>query len=706
MAVNLSPVGGVAAQFFDNSGNPLTGGKLYTYAAGTTTPAASYTSSNGATAHSNPIVLDAAGRVPAGGEIWLTDGIIYKFVLKTSTDTLIATYDNITGINSNAVAYSNQQDIQTATSGQTIFTLPFTYQPGTNSLSVFVDGVNQYGSGAQYAYIETDGSTVTFNSGLHVGAEVKFTTTQQQGAGAVDAAQVSYVPAGTGAVSTNVQDKLHQIVNVNNYLSNGDYDAAAAALTGRNDMVVRPENETADLLLSDALSQTRPATTKGRTAPNANFNWFTSDFTVIQAQGPGQAAVLQDIEDVFESKYRPLMTGASKYVAPASAGGSDSNDGDSWATPYLTINKALRNSACGDIYVYPGTYEPDGFRYTDTQGDRPKKVIAPFGNVVLKFSGDVLSAATWTANGTYPNVWQTTLSTANYVTRLLLSGTTDEYGLPVPMPLYGSIVDVNNSTFGWYYDSATKILYVRKAAENVNTTTKANLTAVYAPGGDNSVLLYSTVSYWENIEFWAYPWVLKVAGQAVPEGWFKSCIIKYAASASILVTGGHAYSQDCVAYRSTADHANYNTASGTTAHGVEINYSARYAGDVATYGSAATQPTNPISVDQNKNGSSNHDGYVVRINGEYVNSYGPSLADTDTSYTWNLGAVGGYSYATGASRYGFIVQGGNAKAWYDGCKTTGNSGFNADTSAIAYIFNSFGPQVTSSSGSFVIYIPS
>ena len=25
MAVNLSPVGGVAAQFFDNSGNPLTG---------------------------------------------------------------------------------------------------------------------------------------------------------------------------------------------------------------------------------------------------------------------------------------------------------------------------------------------------------------------------------------------------------------------------------------------------------------------------------------------------------------------------------------------------------------------------------------------------------------------------------------------------------------------------------------------------------
>ena len=59
MAVNLSPVGGVAAQFFDNSGYPLTGGKLYSYVAGTTTNATTYTSSNGAAAHSNPIILDA-----------------------------------------------------------------------------------------------------------------------------------------------------------------------------------------------------------------------------------------------------------------------------------------------------------------------------------------------------------------------------------------------------------------------------------------------------------------------------------------------------------------------------------------------------------------------------------------------------------------------------------------------------------------------
>jgi hypothetical protein len=222
MAVNLSPVGGVAAQFFTNTGAVLTGGKLYTYAAGTTTPATTFTSSNGLTPWTNPIVLDAAGRVPSGGEIWLTDGISYKFILRDSNDVLIGTYDNITGINSNSVSFTNQQQIITATANQTVFNLSISYQPATNSLSVFVDGVNQYGPGAQYAYLETDSDTVTFVNGLHVGAQVKFTTTQQQGAGAVNASQVSYTPPGAGAVITNVQAKLRQYISVTDFGATGD----------------------------------------------------------------------------------------------------------------------------------------------------------------------------------------------------------------------------------------------------------------------------------------------------------------------------------------------------------------------------------------------------------------------------------------------------------------------------------------------------
>ena len=136
MAVFLSPVGGAAAQFFTNSGIPLSGGKLYTYAAGTTTPAATFTSVSGVTAHTNPIILNSAGRV-ATGEIWL-NASPYKFLLKDSTDVLIATYDNISGIG----AASYQVDNFTGTGSQTVFTLSAA-SLGENFTFVYINGVYQ-----------------------------------------------------------------------------------------------------------------------------------------------------------------------------------------------------------------------------------------------------------------------------------------------------------------------------------------------------------------------------------------------------------------------------------------------------------------------------------------------------------------------------------------------------------------------------------
>ena len=229
MAVNLSPAFGIAGQLFDNNGNPLAGGKIFTYLAGTTTNAPTYTSGGGSIAHSNPIILDGAGRVPSG-EIWLTDGITYKFVVQDAANNLIGSYDNLSGINSNFVAYTNQQEIQTATAGQTVFNLAtMQYQPGTNSLSVFVDGVNQYGPGAQYAFVETDSNTVTFVSGLHVGASVKFTTSQLNSSGAADASQVTYDPPFAGSVITNVEVKLAETVSVKDFGAVGDGVANDAA---------------------------------------------------------------------------------------------------------------------------------------------------------------------------------------------------------------------------------------------------------------------------------------------------------------------------------------------------------------------------------------------------------------------------------------------------------------------------------------------
>jgi hypothetical protein len=220
MAVNLSPVAGAAAQFFDNSGNVLTGGKLYTYSAGTTTPAVTYTNSSGVTAHPNPIIFNAAGRVPDSGEIWLTDGISYKFVLKDQNDVLIATYDNLSGINSNFVNFTGEEETQTATQGQTVFTLTtIQYQPATNNLLVFVNGSKQIPIDN---FIETSSAVVTFVDGLNVGDVVDFCTATPINTAIVNANAVVYNEGSTGAIDQSVEARLQQYVSIKDFGAIGD----------------------------------------------------------------------------------------------------------------------------------------------------------------------------------------------------------------------------------------------------------------------------------------------------------------------------------------------------------------------------------------------------------------------------------------------------------------------------------------------------
>jgi hypothetical protein len=91
-SVLLSPVGN-GQQFFDNNGVPLSGGLIYTYQAGSSTPLTTYTTNNGTIPNTNPIILDAAGRTP--NEVWMQTGYSYKFVLQTSTGTTLQTLDNL-----------------------------------------------------------------------------------------------------------------------------------------------------------------------------------------------------------------------------------------------------------------------------------------------------------------------------------------------------------------------------------------------------------------------------------------------------------------------------------------------------------------------------------------------------------------------------------------------------------------------------------
>ena len=112
---------------------------------------------------------------------------------------------------------STQLESFTATAGQTIFNLVKPFVPAANTLHVYVNGVRQS------AYAETTATRVTFTSGLTLGDEVVFITNQYaQEQSFTAATNVTYTPAGTGAVATTVQKKLRETVSVKDFGAVGD----------------------------------------------------------------------------------------------------------------------------------------------------------------------------------------------------------------------------------------------------------------------------------------------------------------------------------------------------------------------------------------------------------------------------------------------------------------------------------------------------
>lgn len=100
MAQFLAPL--INDQQEDSNGNPLSGGTISVYLAGTSTPANTTSDKAGAIPNSWPIVLNTLG-LNTQGAVWLTGGAAYKFVIKDSSNVTLRTIDNVSGINDTTV---------------------------------------------------------------------------------------------------------------------------------------------------------------------------------------------------------------------------------------------------------------------------------------------------------------------------------------------------------------------------------------------------------------------------------------------------------------------------------------------------------------------------------------------------------------------------------------------------------------------------
>lgn len=163
-------------QFFANDGTPLSGGKLWTYSAGTTTPKATYTTAAGTIENANPVVLDAYGRA-----VVFISGA-YRFDLYTSADVLIKSTDNVTSFNASTASNEGFFNSFSGDGATVAFTL--TENLGTDEKALFVFAETEYSTNGTFASDTgwTKGAGWTISAGVAT-ATGAISTALEQSAG-------------------------------------------------------------------------------------------------------------------------------------------------------------------------------------------------------------------------------------------------------------------------------------------------------------------------------------------------------------------------------------------------------------------------------------------------------------------------------------------------------------------------------------------
>lgn len=211
MPATLLPV--PRARFFTPAGLPLAGGKVFTYAAGTTTPLASYTDYSGLVANTNPVILDANGEA----NIWLSN-TLYKIVLKDSTDVTLWTVDNV-GQNSVADLAAGFGIATNIASGATVDlgTLPSHFANITGATNISSFGASASLDAPVYLVKFNGTLTITHSASLLCPNSASITTA------ANDRAWCEYLGSGTWRIFDYMRANGQPIANL-------PYDSSAVSV--------------------------------------------------------------------------------------------------------------------------------------------------------------------------------------------------------------------------------------------------------------------------------------------------------------------------------------------------------------------------------------------------------------------------------------------------------------------------------------------
>lgn len=162
MAYFFSPIGNT--QIIDANGDPLVGGTIETYLAGTTTPETTYTDDTGGTAQGVVMTLNSLG-YPTNGPVWMLGGVPLKFIIKNALGVVQSTFDDVSGIGDTSTVPDQWQLFGTAP----------TYISAT-SFSVVGDQTNLFQAQRRLKSTNNGGTVYSTVSGPSFGAGITTVT--------------------------------------------------------------------------------------------------------------------------------------------------------------------------------------------------------------------------------------------------------------------------------------------------------------------------------------------------------------------------------------------------------------------------------------------------------------------------------------------------------------------------------------------------
>lgn len=337
MTVKISPILNDAQ--LDNNGLPLSGGKIYWYVAGTTTPASVYQDSGGTIPHTSPVVLNVRGEPPA--PIWLTTGQAYKAVLQDSLGNQLRVIDNVSGVNDVSTPTVSEWLLQPVASYASASTFSvvgdlrstFTYYRrikavvtagicyGTISAApTFAAGVTTVSISVDNALIPLDAGLSSLYYGFLDPAYPSFNVTPSIPSGAVMPFYMANPPAGFTAAAIQ-NDSMMRVVTA------GATGGASGAGAGHS-----------PIINSVVASHTHGFTSGTESAPHThNDAGHTHAITYYQSTGGGSAAAnsqaINSIGGATAVGYASLgnETGSHTHSGTTDGGSSGTN----WQPRYM-----------------------------------------------------------------------------------------------------------------------------------------------------------------------------------------------------------------------------------------------------------------------------------------------------------------------------------------------------------------------------------